>query len=475
MSVRVLFIGEYRYFESLSVLSLASFIESNGHECLYLDMKLERNMNREIARFKPDIIAYSVTTGRHKMYRDLNSLLKMEFNFISVFGGPHCTFYPDFINENGVDVICVGEGEYALLELADCVAKNKSFSDISNLWVKTDEGIIKNELRPLIDDINSLPPPNRSLLDKYPAYKNKKQKSFMTGRGCPYKCTYCFNHVYNKMYEGKGSIIRKRSVSSIIDEISKVKAKYKIERIFFYDDIFTFDKEWLKEFCERYKNINISFTVGLRVNNTDEEIVSNLKSAGCKRVLFGIECGNEKLRNNILKRHITDEQIIVFTQLLRKYKIFPASFNMIGLPDETIENVFETIQLNIKAGVKFSYCTVYQPYPKTELAEYCVLKGYYNGSVEDIPSSYNMGGSPLKTPDIEQIIRLQSFFSMCITFPFLIPLVKKLIKLKLNKFYIFLFMIYRGFMNVFFMKDLSLGEVIKDIIATKKHPRKIYY
>lgn len=475
MSAKILFIGEYLYFEPLNILSLASFLKSKGHICEYLDIKLERNLKIKIRDFNPDIIAYSTTTGKHNIFRDLNSLLKKEFQFLSVFGGPHCTFYPDFINEKDVDVICVGEGEYALLELADCIVENKSFNNIRNLWVKTDELVIKNDLRPLIEDIDSLPPPDRSLLDKYSAYKNKKQKAFITGRGCPYKCTYCFNHVYNKMYEGKGTIIRKRSVKSIINEISEVKNKYNIKRIFFYDDIFSINKKWLLEFCDEYKNIKIPFTAGLRINNTDEEIVSNLKNAGCERVLFGIECGNEELRNLLLKRNISDEQIISVTKLLRKYKIFPASFNIIGLPDETVENVFETIKLNIKAGVKFSYCTIYQPYPKTELAEYCVSKGYYDGAVENIPGSYNLGGSPLKTPDIEKIIRLSSFFSMCITFPFLIPLVKRLIKFRFNKFFIFIFMIYRGFMNIFFMKDLSLGEVIKDILATRKHPKKIYY
>jgi anaerobic magnesium-protoporphyrin IX monomethyl ester cyclase len=476
MSARVLFIGEYLYFEPLNVLSLASFLNKHGHLCEYLDIKLERNLIDKIAKFKPDIIGYSITTGKHNIFRDINSRLKKCFNFISVFGGPHCTFYPDFINEKDVDVICVGEGEYSLLELAESVAKKENYNAIQNLWVKTDNGdIIRNDLRPLIEDIDSLPAPDRSLLDKYSVYKNKKQKAFITGRGCPYKCTYCFNHVYNKMYEGKGTIVRKKSVNSIIKEISEVRNKYNIKRIFFYDDIFSINKKWLLDFCKQYKSINIPFTVGLRINNTDEEIVSNLKNAGCERALFGIECGNEPIRNQLLKRNISDVQIISVTQLLRKYKIFPVSFNIIGLPDEHVENVFETIKLNIKAGVKFSYCTIYQPYPKTELAEYCISKGYYDGSVANIPGSYNLGGSPLKTPDIQQITRISSFFSMCITFPFLIPLVKKLIKLRFNKFYVFLFIIYRGYMNLFFMKDLSLGEVIKDIIIIRKHPKKIYY
>lgn len=476
MSAKVLFIGEYLYFEPLNVLSLASFLKEKGYTCEYLDIKLERNLKDKIAKFNPDIIGYSITTGKHNKFRDINSNLKKTFDFISVFGGPHCTFYPDFINEKDVDVICVGEGEYSLLELTESVSKKVSYNKIQNLWVKTESGdIIKNDLRPLIEDIDTLPAPDRSLLDKYSAYKNKKQKSFITGRGCPYKCTYCFNHVYNKMYEGKGTVVRKKSVNNIIKEIYDVKDKYNIKRIFFYDDVFSINKKWLLDFCNKYRDIKIPFTVGLRINNTDKEIVSSLKSAGCERVLFGIECGNEDIRNRLLKRNITDNQIIDITKLLNKYKIFPASFNIVGLPDERVEDVFATIKLNIKSGVKFSYCTIYQPYPKTELEKYCSSKEYYNGSIETIPSSYNLIGSPLNTPEINEIVRLSCFFSICISFPFLMPIVKRIIKLPLNKIYILIYIVYRGFMNIFYLKDLTMGEIIRDIIATKKHPKKIYY
>ena len=148
--VKILFIVNDFLFEPLGIMSLIAVLKENNHivELLKINAKYkeygaatnEEEMFEFVENFFPDIILYSITTGIHKHYLAINKSLKQKFNFLSVFGGMHVSFFPDFIYEDGVDVICRGEGEYALLELADNLEKNKSINKIYNLWAKDKKG-----------------------------------------------------------------------------------------------------------------------------------------------------------------------------------------------------------------------------------------------------------------------------------------------------------------------------------------------
>jgi anaerobic magnesium-protoporphyrin IX monomethyl ester cyclase len=474
--MKILFVGAYGFFEPLSLLSMASIVKHHNYDCDYIDIKLERNFYNKIAQIKPDIIGYSLTTGRHKFYQKVNLKLKKKIDFISIFGGAHCTFFPEFIYEEGVDIIFRGESEFALLELLKRIKNNKDFTDIANTWVKKESEIFKNPIRHLNENLDELPILDRSFIDKYPSYKYKRYRIAMSGRGCPYKCTYCFNNNYNTLYKEKGSIIRRRSPEHFIKELKITKEKYLTKQFFICDDIFVLDKEWLKKFSELYiQEINIPFTIGARANLIDEEIVVLLKQAGCRKVLFGIESGNDKLRNELLKRNMSKEQIINASLLFKKHNILTGSFNIIGLPGESVENVFETINLNIEAKISFSYTCVYQPYPNTELGKYSIKKGFFDGNYNQIPLSFHMSESVIQTNDIKKILRLSCFFSFCISFPFFIPIVKQLIKIPLYGFYKIFYLLYKAYINFILLRELTLKEILRDTIATRSSLKKTYY
>ena len=155
--MKILFLYRYEYIEPIGIMALSSFLKQNGHECFFVDLVLEKDYLKVIQNIKPDIIAYSITTGKHVYYQQVNLKLKEKFNFNAIFGGPHTTFFPEFIEEKGVDVICRGEGEYPLLEFAEALQLQKDYRGIKNLWVKKDGKIYRNEVRPLIEDLDSLP------------------------------------------------------------------------------------------------------------------------------------------------------------------------------------------------------------------------------------------------------------------------------------------------------------------------------
>lgn len=458
--MKILFITKYEYIEPLGIMYLSSMLKRHGYKCYFIDLKFEKDYINEVRKINPDVIAYSITTGKHRFFQEINSKLKEKFNFLSVFGGSHCTFFPEFINENGVDIICRGESEFALLELINKLKRGEDILKIENLWIKQYGKIYKNKLRNLIPKLDSIPYPDRELVNKYNHYKKMHRRTIITSRGCPFKCTYCFNHVYNKLYVGKGNVIRRRSVSNVINELKEVKNKYKPKRFWFVDDTFILNKQWTLNFCKKYKKeIKLPFICYVRANLVTEEIIKTLKEAGCITLVFAIESGNDYIRNKLLKRNMSEEQILNTAKFCNKYKINTYIQNMVGLPDETLENVWETIKLNIKCNPSYAWASIFQPYPETKLYNYSIDKGYIKKEELDLINETYYKTSILKIDNKKEIVRLHHLFSTCVAFPFIIPLVKQLVKLPLDKFYFMIWKVHRAWCYFFKIKFIDLSEL----------------
>ena len=458
--MKILFVGYFDYVEKPGLIYLAGYLKSKGFVCDYLDVRFERNLIKKVIEINPQIIAFSITTPWHQYFLKINRKIKEHFSCFSIFGGPHCTFSPEFVNEASVDAICIGEGEEALAELA-CKLENKmDITSIKNLWIKADNAVYKNEIRPMHQSTDEISIPDRDIFNKYRHYKNMRRRYLLTTRGCPYNCTYCYNESYRNLYKNKGYKIHQRSVENVIGELIEIKNKFKPKTIKFYDDIFILNKEWLKEFAVEYREkINLPFLAHVRLNLVTEDVVRILKQAGCHEVEFGIESGNHEYRKLILNREMTNEEIIQKSNLFRKYEIKTLAYNILGLPDETIEQSYETLRLNIDAKVNYSFAGIFQPFPKTKLFEYAVEKGYFSGNVKDIPESIIYSGSVLKMKNIKQIKRLQFLFSIIVSFPVLYPFSKLLIKLPLTKLYMLIMFLHRAWNYIFKLRQFYWKEV----------------
>ena len=245
-------------YERLGIMTMSSVLKQNGHETqLLLTEELdEEGIVEKVKNYKPHILAYSIMTGEHIYHIDLNEMVRSHYNdALSVFGGPHPTYSPEMINMNYVDAICRGEGEIYFLQLVKKLEQGKDFYDTQNFWFKKKDGsIVKNDMGSLVDNLDNVPFPDRKLMyDADSALRARGSKLFMSNRGCPFKCTYCFNHAYNKLTKGSGEMMRYRSVSSILAEIKEVKENYFLDRVNIDDDIFLLKpKGWLEEFAERY-------------------------------------------------------------------------------------------------------------------------------------------------------------------------------------------------------------------------------
>lgn len=340
---------------------------------LFLYGLFQKELSARIEKFQPDIIGYSF--GSHQM-----SLAAKVINYIdekhkipSIIGGVHATVAPEeCLSIEGVLGVCVGEGELALADFMAAYTKGGDFFKTNNFYFKKDGKIINKPPHPLIQDIDSLPFPDRKLFSYNPSTAMLGLE-FIFSRGCPYKCSFCINPHLQKLYKGKGAFIRFRSPESAVKEIENTITLYSYKGMLtFHDDVFVLKKSWLKEFVHLYKKrVGLPYFCNVTADKVDEEVGQYLKESNCKKVFFGIETGSEELRTKLLNKKILDKDIIKAGKILNELGISIVSYNLLGIPGETSENIKRLIEINIKAGVEQVSVSFMQPYPGTEIYEQC--------------------------------------------------------------------------------------------------------
>lgn len=386
--MKILFVRQnVDWIEPVGFMIIIALAKARGHTA-QLGILSRENVLEKVERFKPDMIAYSATTGEHKYYFKFNRAVKARYKDIfTIMGGAHTTFFPECLEESSLDAVCVGEGDEAFPELLDALENGKDIHNIKNIVVR---GGSNNGIRNLFQDLDSLPVADREIIYENTEMKDFPLKSFITSRGCPYPCTYCFNHVFEKIYSGKGKRIRRHSVDYVLNEILEVKKKYPLGCIKFYDDIFVSSvDEWFQEFVRRYKKeVNLPFNCQTRANLVTEDMVKLLKEAGCYSACMSIEAGDPELRNKLLRRNMSNDEITKAFDLFYKYGINTFTNSILGLPYSTVENDIESVDLSLRCRVSFGEFPIFHPYPKTELGNFCVEKGLFDANYDNLHMSY---------------------------------------------------------------------------------------
>lgn len=456
--MRILFIcKDISLSQPMGILSLSAVLRARGHQT-GLALAQRRGFLARVRDFQPDVLAYSVTTGFHNYYLDLNLKLKARLaedgrRVLSLFGGPHATFFPEMAASEGVDAVCRGEGEGAVVDFADALECGTDYSRIPNLWVKNGSEIIKNDVRPLIGDLDRLPFPDRELLFSIDRFtRDSPVKVFFPNRGCPYLCTYCFNHKYNSLYSGKGQVIRYRSVDNVLAEIKDVRSKWPLKYLFFLSDNFILDKDWVGEFAERYgTEIGLPFTCNVRANLVDAKVASDLKRAGCNSVLFGVESGDAHLRNDVLKRQMSDEVILRAGRLLTEAGIRLYTQNILALPGESFDQALATLELNQSLRPAYAWASIFTPYPSSELTEYAIRHGHFAGSSDAVNPSYH-SHSVMRFPNAgerRRFTNLHRLFGIFVEWPFWGRQARWLCAMPLTPVYSVLYKLWYGYTNRF--------------------------
>ena len=405
------------------IASLSGVLKNEGHHTslIHITQPIDKfDFIKRVKRENPDLIGFSATSHMFPFVKKFASwLVETKVGVLTICGGIHPTIAPnEAIRVNGIDIICRGEGEAPLVELCRCIKNKEDISGISNLWIKKHNEIIQNPLRPLMDDINMLPFPDRSIFD-YPALYGEREGrgNFLVARGCPYKCTYCCNPLLRKIYESQDKSIRFRSVDKVIAEIKDVLDHYPfIKTLNFDDDILFLNKKWAEEFAEKHsRQIALPFSCNTRANLTDRNTVNLLKKAGCYHIKFGVESGNEYILNKVLNRNMTNAHIKKAFRLCKQAGLITESFNMVGIPYEKPSCILDTVKLNASIAVDKMHVAIYQPYQGTKLGDLCKKKGFI--ASEDLKSDlYSQSVLELNTISPSQILMLRNYFKLLVRY-----------------------------------------------------------
>lgn len=434
--MKVLFIQDNLINESPALCDLSAVLKDAGYSCNLLIEKEEKDLFSSILEYSPDIFVIPCDVGANLWCENLAKKLKKTFKQKIIFCGTYPSFNPEIIENPNIDIVCIGEVEYAILELLNNLKENKEIKNIRNLWIKENGKIYKNDVRPLIEDLDLLPFPDRELyFKKYKTLTYFPLKKFTTGRGCPNNCSFCFNRNFKEIYQDKGTYVRRKSPQRVVEEIKRVVKKYLTKSIHFSDDLFTDNKLWVLEFCNIYKNnFKIPFTCNTTVDTVDEEMIKAMKDANCSGIAIGVETGNEKTRLSILNKPYTTQQIIDVAKLIKKHNIYLTTFNMIGLPGEDITSAFETIKFNCKIKADNPRVNLSFAIPKTKLTEDAIKDGFLD---KNFAYQVNLAISKpiFKTKYKREFENLYYLFEIAVKFEFLEKLIKLLIKLPLTKLY----------------------------------------
>ena len=358
------------------IASLSAVLKQEDYQTdlLFLYEFNKNYINAHIEKSRPDIIGYSFGSHQFSLAQEIIAYLADYCQVPAIVGGVHATIAPEeCLNIKGVLGVCVGEAEEAFVCFVNAYAEGSDFFDTQNFYFKKNEKIISNSLLPLNKNLDLLPFPDRKIFN-YDPNEVMLGLEFLFSRGCPYTCSFCINPHLQKLYKDKGPFIRFRTPGSAVREIEETLKLYNYQgAITFHDDVFTQKKSWLKEFSALYKEkVGLPYVCNSTADKIDDEVVLYLKDSGCREVWVGIETGDEKLRNQLLNKKVLDKDILNAGKTLKNSGIPLVSYNLIGIPGESEDNIKKLVDINIKAGVEKTSVSFLQPYPGTKLYEECL-------------------------------------------------------------------------------------------------------
>ncbi|MDP2926491.1 MAG: radical SAM protein [Nanoarchaeota archaeon] len=345
----------------LGLIYIGTVLKHNGHQIKIFDRNLNPSDQEllNLIRKNYDFIGISSYTSR--MLYDaikVSKMAKENSNSIVVWGSYHATSVPENTLKNEyVDYIVRGEGEETFLNMVNLHEKGKSFSNLN--------GVNLNPAAPAID-MDKLPFPDYDLVEvkKYPNFY------ISTSRGCPYRCSFCYNSYGPNCMQP----YKEFSFNKSVELIRNLSSKYKKRTFTIVDDNFPSNRERLKLMSREMRNMDIKFDICCRANYCDMETLSYLKKAGCWQIQIGVESGSQRVLN-FLKKGTTVKMNADAINNCHKIGIMTHASFMIGIPTETIEELNETLRFVKNNKPDLGGAGIFQPFPRTKLWDYCMERG----------------------------------------------------------------------------------------------------
>ncbi len=381
---------------SEGVASIISNLSRDGHSVHMLHITRKDQVTGEkimhhVNKCQPDLIGFSVLSSNYLTAVRINNIIKNNSSVKTIIGGPHAMYSAvQIVMKDKFDFVAVGEGEVVLPRLLDHLADtNTGGGDLPGIC-------LGNQPFPhsfpdcIVTDLDLLEPPDRSIFN-FPGLRESKERQayFISGRGCPFKCTHCPNEYRNKLFGTKK--VRQKSPDVFIKEIVNTLNKYPfIEVLVFQDDILPINKKWFLEFAEKYRReVKLPFICNIHPKLISTEICSVLADTGCTSIMTGIESGSERIRREVIQRDISDSYLKEKIEICNRHHLGVSTYNMVGHFSESMEDALKTIKFNSELDLVRAICTIVIPYPGTALNRMCKEK-----------NAFIRGEEPIEYPEI---------------------------------------------------------------------------
>lgn len=326
-----------------------------------------------------------LTSMHFPLVRDICSFIKSCFpEILIIIGGVHPTLFPSEILNNcpEIDFIAIGEGEETIVNLVNILDRkdSSSLSEIQALaWRKPDGSVVINPRLHYIKDLDSLPMPAwdsvnfQDYYSDHSTWYNPKHKKInvsvpiLTSRSCPFECNFC------TCYANMGRTFRRRSPQLVVDEIEYLYTQKKQNYFRILDDNFVLVKNHVMDICNeiirRKLDIQIEASCGLHISSLDEELIEKMAEAGVVYVALPIEHGNDKIRNQVIKKNLPREKIFTVAKLFKKYKMLTSGAFVMGFPEDTTETLNDTYQLINDLELDLNYVLILMPFAGSKVFE----------------------------------------------------------------------------------------------------------
>lgn len=343
---------------------------------------------QKVLSINPDIIGITSTTYQYQISNQIaGDFKKRGITTPIILGGIHAIITPDDLDNSNFDAFCIGEGEVPLSELFRRLAVNADITTVPGFYFKKGEKVIKNYYSEVIADLDQLPFRNYELMNAFKLLKVRDNwLSISFSRGCPYSCNFCINQKLKDIHRKSSSskYFRTQSVERAIKELRYLVKKYVNEIKLFNldDDLLMLDRNWFLEFAKRFRDeiylpYRIRYAINVRANLIDEEIIAMLKESGCHLTRVGFETGDENMRNKVLGKGISNEDLFRTFNLFHKYNLRSLAFSMIGIPDESEDTVKSSLEMLRVLKPTLIRLAFFEPFVGTPMYDYCNQNNFF--------------------------------------------------------------------------------------------------
>ncbi|MDI9609074.1 MAG: radical SAM protein [Candidatus Verstraetearchaeota archaeon] len=360
----------------LGLAYIGAVLERDGYDVTIIDAPIscesQEGVIKKLQSIKPDVIGVTSMTPNIGDAVSLITKIKQKMpNPVTVLGGCHITFMPEETMDAcpAIDVGVIGEGEVTMLEIVRSIESGRPLDAVDGIVIRDRGKIRRTRPRRLIEDLDTLPFPARHLLpmEKYTALGERTPiGNVITSRGCPFRCIFCAS---SRLY---GNTFRARSAENVVEEVSELVDKYRINFIEFVDDTFTINKKRSFRLADLLRKLDVFWAFGSRVDTVSEELLRAFRRAGALMFYMGIESASERVLR-FLKKGITLEQIRSAISSAKKAGLETTGSFIIGTPGEKKEEAIETIKFAISSGIDYAQFTAMTPYPGTEVYEFAKM------------------------------------------------------------------------------------------------------